>query len=699
MSLRKSILIRSRITFLAIIIFAVLIIIQAFQLTVVQRDEFVKLSEVQSLRMKEVKAIRGNILSIDGRLLATSLPKYDILFDTRASGITEELFQNQVDSLSIICAVYFPDKNYKQWKDYLLNARKKGNRYLLIRRDVSYEVAKEVSNWPIFRMGKYAGGLIKEEHNEREMPFGKLARRTIGFTTREGRSVGLELAFDSLLRGVSGKRLEQRVSGSIWRPVGNTEFNPENGCDIVTTLDINIQDVAEDALKRALAGSNSQSGCAILMEVETGAVKAIANYTKVGENAYFEDMNLGISIASDPGSTFKLASTMALLEEGAIKNLDDSVTINYGRRQFYDRVMEDAHLSEFKKVTFRYVFEHSSNVGIAGLVEETFKQNPQHYIDYLSKLNLDRPLGIEIKEEGNIRIKNPKERDWNLTTLPWMAIGYESRITPLQTLAMYNAIANNGKMVKPYFVSEIKKTGKSLWKHKVEVISENVCTPETAKKLRELLEGVIENGTAKNLKNLDYKVAGKTGTAQILVGTRYDRGSHKASFVGYFPADNPKYTCIVIINAPRGGVYYGGLVAGPVFKEIADKVYATLLNIHPEIVAKDEVSLPLVKNGFREDIKYVLNELKISSHTNESATGSEWVSTYRNPKSISLTPKNSNKNQMPDVRGMGLRDAIYLLESMGLYVSVQGYGKVTYQSITPKSPIQTGNKVFIELKP
>lgn len=697
MNLRKSILLRTRIASVGVVLLAVLIMMKAFDLAVLNREEYVKKSEEQSIRLREVKAIRGNILSNDGRLLATSLPKYDIHFDTRASGITDELFKDKLDSLSVLLSIHFRDKSFSMWRSYLQNARNSNDKYLLISRKVSYETAKEMSEWPIFRKGRFSGGFIKEEHNEREMPFGQLARRTVGFTTREGKSVGIESAFDSLLRGISGKRMEQRVSANVWRPIGNVEYRPDNGCDIVTTLDISIQDVAEDALKRALIHHNCQSGSAILMEVETGAIRAIANFTKMKDGTYFEDMNIGLSIASDPGSTFKLASALALLEEKAVNSLDDSVPIYYGQKKFYDRVMEDAHLSSYQKVTFRYAFENSSNVGIASLVEETFKHNPQRFVDYLSKLHLDRPLGLQLKDEGNIRIKKPTDKDWSRVSLPWLSIGYESRITPIQTLAMYNAIANNGVLVKPYFVSEVRRLGKTLWKHETEVLNPKICSQKTVDNLRILLEGVVENGTAKNLKGMEYKVAGKTGTAQILMGTKYDKGSHKASFVGYFPAEKPRYTCIIVINAPQGGVYYGSLVAGPVFKEIADKVYATLSDIHPEIAPQSQRSLPLVKQGIAKDIKEVLNTLGISSYTKEGATGSEWVSTYRESQAIRLLAKQMQVDNMPDVRGMGARDAIFLLESLDMEVKISGYGAVVSQSIPPGTKIKS-QKVLLQLQ-
>lgn len=699
MNLKQSIIYRARIAFIIMLVFAVFIVAQAFKLGVLERSEYLEMSEKQSIRLQEVKAIRGNILSMDGRLLATSMPKYEVRFDTKASGITDEVFKSKVDSLSVLLAATFTDKNYTIWKDYLTTARKNNERYLLIQQDVTYEIAKDLTDWPIFRMGKFKGGLIREERNVREMPFGYMARRTVGFKSDNGNAVGLEAAFDSLLRGTTGKRLEQRVSAKVWRPIGNTAFSPDNGCDIVTTIDINVQDVAEDALKRALQQSNAKSGCAVLMEVETGAIRAIANYSRLSNGSYFEDFNIAIGVASDPGSTMKLASAIALLESNAIVNLDDSVDINFGQKKFSDKIMVDAHLSENRKVTFKQVFEQSSNVGIASLVQQQFGANPQQYIDYLAKLNLDRPLGIELPEEGNIRIKKPGENDWYGTTLPWLSIGYESRITPLQILTLYNAVANNGAMVKPYFVNEIKKTGKSLWKHDPVYLNPKICSDNTLKKLHLLLEGVVENGTAKKLKNLDYKVAGKTGTVQVLVGTRYDKGQHKATFVGYFPADKPKYTCIVVVNGPTGGLYSGAQVAGPVFAEIADKLYATMKEIHPDVLAVKPLPLPFVKNGLRYDIKTVLNNLGISSYVQQNTHGSDWVTTTRENKSIRLVEQSMDAARMPNVVGMGLKDALYLLESMGLIVKINGYGKVVSQSLNAQQSIKDGQVVYLNLKP
>jgi cell division protein FtsI (penicillin-binding protein 3) len=697
-SLRKAILLRSRIVLIFILLFAVVVFYHAVDLAIFKKEKYEAIRIKNSTRIREVKAIRGNILSTDGRLLATSMPKYDIVFDPLA--IKSEEFNNKIDSLALLLAVNFSNKNYQGWRNYLINSRSRGERYVLIQRKVAYELAKDMAEWPIFRNGRYQGGFIKEEHTVREMPFGNIARRTIGFVSPNGQMVGLENAFDSILRGKSGERMEQRVSSKIWRPVGNTEFKPSNGLDIITTLDVGIQDVAEDALKKALYNSNAQSGCAVIMEVKTGAVRAIANFSRMSNGSYFEDINLAISIASDPGSTMKLASAMALIEEQKIKSLDDSVVINYGKRKFFDRDLYDSdYPSANHKLTFRQVFEKSSNVGIAGAVYDHFANKPMDFLKYLSALNMDRPLGLEIQEEGNILIKDPSRKDWTQISMPWTSIGYESRVTPMQTLAMYNAIANDGFFVKPFFVEKISRFGKTLWEYEAEVSQKSVCSPRTLGLLKELLVGVVQNGTATNLKNPNYQVAGKTGTVQVLVGTKYDKGLHKGTFVGYFPAENPQYTCIVVINAPAGGEYYGGRIAGPVFLEIADKVYAGRHDLHPVLAKQKEIQLPQVKYGNKEDIKKVLNELGISSSTSNSSTsGSDWVRSSTSQFYVNLKEMEENKDLVPDVRGMGLRDALFILENLGLNVSVQGYGKVIYQNIKPGSKFNTGDQIFIELK-
>jgi len=700
MNLKKAILLRSWIAFLLVFVLAIRIIWQIIDLQFNQKEKYLSISREQSTKWTAIQASRGNIYAEDGSLLATSIPKYELRMDTRVETITNEYFNKHVDSLAWYFANAFTDKTQSEWRNYLVAARNRGDRYLLLKKDVSYQDVKQMANWPIFNLGKYKGGFIKIEKFKREIPFGLLAARTIGYTNQSGVKIGLEGSFDSMLSGTTGKRLEQRGIGGVWRPVDNgEEMEPRNGFDVYTTLDVNIQDVAENALKQSLTNNNADHGCAILMEVKSGAIKAIANLKRNADNTFYESENYAVNEFSDPGSTFKLVSALALLEDKHIK-LTDTVDIEWGKTNFGPLTMVDAHESPYKFATFQYIFEHSSNVGIAKSVNKYYKSNPEKFLQYVRNLGLDKGFKFDIKTTRQPSLRNTRDRNWSGTSLPFMSIGYEMELSSLQILTIYNAIANNGVMVKPYIVKEVKEFGKVIKSHTTEVLNPKICSQETLIQLRKLLEGVVENGTATNLKGLNYKVAGKTGTAQIIANGRYDKSSHKASFVGYFPADNPQYTCIVVVNAPTNGIYYGGSVAGPVFKEIADKVYSTSLNLHRPLKKSEQPSMPKVKNGNREDIKMVLNNLAISSHQITGNAETEWVKTGREISSVDLKELETDANKVPDVKGMGLRDAVYLLENRGLKVVVEGYGSVVYQSIVPGTIIiHKGNSIYIKLSP
>lgn len=559
---------------------------------------------------------------------------------------------------------------------------------------------KELSEWPIFKVEKNKiGGLIKIEKFKREIPFGQLAMRSIGYTNQTGTKIGLEGSYDSFLSGTVGKRLEQRIYGGVWKPVDNSEeMEPRNGFDVYTTIDINIQDVAENALQQCLLANQASHGCAILMEVKTGAIKAIANLKRNADNTCSEAENYAVNEFSDPGSTFKLVSALALLESKSMK-LQDTIDIEWGETTFGDLKMVDAHASPFKKINFQYAFENSSNVGIAKSVQKYFKTRPEAFLQYAFKLGLNQPLPFDIKSTRKPLLKNSKDRTWSSTSLPFMSIGYEMELSALQILSVYNTIANNGTMVKPYLVKEVKEFGKVIQSQETTVLNEKVCSDETIKLLKQLLEGVVENGTGDRLKGLDYKVAGKTGTAQKASSNGYNKSAHKASFVGYFPADNPKYSCIVVINDPTAGDYFGGSVAGPVFKEIADKVFSTNITLHKPVKHLATPSMPRVKNGNRSDIKYVLNHIGISSHQIVGSAESEYVKSSASIQSLNLKEIPTDVNLIPDVIGMGLKDAVYLLENRGVKVIVEGYGNVRFQSIPAGSRIQRGNIIYLKLTP
>jgi cell division protein FtsI (penicillin-binding protein 3) len=697
MNLKKAILLRSWIAFIMVLVLALAIVWQIIDLQFNKRDKYVAISREQSTKWRAIQASRGNIYAEDGSLLATSIPKYELRMDTRVETVTNEFFYKNIDSLALYFAQTFTDRSRDEWKNYLVNARNRKERYLLLKRDVDYTTVKKMEHWPIFNLGKYKGGFIKIEKFKREIPFGRLALRTIGYTNQAGTKIGLEGSYDSFLSGTVGKRLEQRIYGGVWKPVGDDAgMEPRNGFDVYTTIDINLQDVAENALQQCLVNNMADHGHAILMEVKTGAVKAIANLKRNEDNSCTEAENYAVNEFSDPGSTFKLVSAMALLEDKFIRP-EDTVDIEWGKTTFGPLTMVDAHESPYKKVSFQYIFENSSNVGIAKSVNKYYKANPEKFLKYAFDLGLNKPLAFDIKSTRSPGLKDTRDKHWSGTSLPFMSIGYEMEISSLQILSVYNAIANKGVMMQPYIVKEVREFGKVIHQQDPVVLNKKVCSEETLRTLRKLLEGVVENGTAKSLKGLNYRVAGKTGSAQIVLIGAYNKSSHKASFVGYFPADNPQYTCIVVVNAPKAGIYTGGAVAGPVFKEIADKVFSTNISLHKDLKKVENPHMPKVKNGSMEDIRLVLNRLSISSHQVTGTAESEWVKTSGDVQSIDLKELSINTDLVPDVSGMGLKDAVYLLENRGFKVLIEGFGAVTYQSVPPGTAIRRGSVILIRL--
>ncbi len=693
---RKQILIRVYILYVFLLMGGLAILGKIVYLQVVKGEELEQKAREITMAYRNVEAVRGSIHDENGRLLATSVPIFDIRMDVASGHISDELFSDKLDSLAHGLANIFKDRHYRTYRAELMAARSSGNRYLLIKRNVTYNDLKKLRELPILRRGKYKGGLIVIEKNRRERPFRKLAARTIGYS-RTGYQVGLEGAYNNVLEGDSGKQLMQRVARNFWMPVDQGNLvEPKNGHDIVTTLDVNIQDVAESSLEEHLRFHQADHGCAVLMEVATGEIKAIANLkrdTATGE--YREAYNYAIGENTEPGSTFKIASLMVGLEQGKF-DIDDSVDTEKGVTDFFGQKMEDSHEGGYGVISVGRSLEVSSNVAISKLIYKAYGSNPQEFIKGLKEMGITEPLGIEIKGEGKPLIKTPQNSSWSKVTLPWMSIGYEVEMTPLQVLTLYNAIANNGKMMKPMFVKEIRNAGIRLEEIKPQVIKQSVASRETIDKARRMLEGVVEEGTAKNLFNTVYKIAGKTGTAQIASGSAgYEYTGHKASFVGYFPADNPRYSCIVVVNKPARGLYYGGSVAAPVFKEIADKVYATQLDMHEDY--RD--SLPALNadmiSGYQGDFASIAELLGVKLSSVDPV--SEFVDTRQNDDSFNLMPRKLRSGYVPDVRGMGARDAVYLLRREGLQVQLFGRGRVVKQSVRPGTRAVNGRKIMIEL--
>ncbi len=699
---RKDILWRVYLVYFFMCLFGLSIMGRVVFVQFVEGDKWREKAENTTTRLMDIEAVRGNIYAEDGSLLATSVPIYEVRFDPNCEAITDKVWDEHVDTLCVALADLFKDKTPTEYKRELVSAREGGARYHLIKRNVKYTQLKKMRQFPVFKRGKYKGGFIFMQQNKRQRPFRQLAARTIG-SDREGvKPVGLEGAYRTELKGIEGKRLMQKIGGGVWMPLNaDNEIEPEDGCDLITTIDVNIQDVAQRALEEQLTSHNADHGCVVLMEVRTGDVKAIANLSRGEDGSYYEQYNYAIGESTEPGSTFKLASVIAALEEGLV-DIDDSVETGRGAYQFYDQVMRDSKYGGHGKMTFGEALVVSSNIGISKVVVDAYAKNPQAFVDRLYKMNLHQALDVEIAGEGRPLIKNTKDKSWSGVTLPWMSIGYEVQMTPLQILTFYNAFANEGRMVKPKFVSEIQKRGKTVRKIKTQVINESICSKTTIEKIKPLLEEVVENGTAKNLKNAHFKIAGKTGTAQIAndkYGYKYEsKVSHQASFVGYFPAEAPKYSCIVVVNAPSNNVYYGNLVAGPIFKEIADKVYANSVEIHEELQQSDlraNMAIPVSKNGHQSDLVRVFKEFDVE--TDVQAIDSEWVITRTGDEKVALQVRKIQKGLVPNVVGMDAADAVYILEGAGLSVKIEGKGMIKAQSIKPGLVAGKGDEITLEL--
>ncbi len=694
---------------------AIILFYRTFEIAVVQGQKWRDKGESNYIKPREVEADRGNILAMDGTLLATSVPYFDIYFDPTAP--SQENYDKHVDSLAYCLATYVDNTfTVGGFRDYLIELRKDStNKHVLIKSQVSYTEKKRMEQFPLFNLGQFKGGFIARKRSERKRPFGLLARRTIGYVREDFMPVGIESYFDNVLGGQPGQQFMIRVDPKrdLWVPVEDlTSIEPKSGDDVITTIDVNLQAITENALLRAVQHHDAEWGVAVLMETKTGAIRAIANLGRTDEG-WFETYNYAIASATEPGSTFKLASMMALIEDGHV-NLDDSLDIQQGKADFYKETMEDSNpfSAKMDTTTVKRAFEISSNVGIAKLIQQYYGEKTKandnkgaaQFIERLKSFNLHLPTGIELDGEANPLIKEAysAEDQWSGTTLPWMAIGYECRLTPLQLLTFFNTIANDGQLVKPMLVSEIQRFGKTLETFPTTVVKERIASKRTIEQAKELLEAVVENGTAYKLKTDRYRFAGKTGTAQV----NYRRstsgahlGGYQASFVGYFPAEAPQYSCIVVINKPRQSGYYGADVAGPVFREIADRCFDVVVNLQKPINRGPrpmlvENTLPSRDIGKREDMKAILEYLDMP-YFDQSETEMAMI----NPHSDSLMMENRNigTDKVPNVIGMGLRDALYALENRKLKVQVNGFGKVVSQSLPPGATAK-GRNIRINLR-
>ncbi|MGA9638071.1 penicillin-binding protein [Flavobacterium sp.] len=662
----KNISYRMYLVAFVIFLMAIAIAVKLTNIQWVEGEYYRGLAKERTVRNFVIPANKGNIYSADGSLLATSIPNYVIRFDALAP--KAEVFEKNVAALSDSLATIL-DKSSSFYQNQLRRARATNNRYYLIARDLSYTDYIKIKGFPLFKLGAYKGGIIVEQKTVREHPIGKIAERTIGYERKIGENSfegkGIEWAYRDYLNGKDGKILKQKIAKGQWKPIRDlNEVDPQDGYDVISTIDVFIQDIAHHALLKQLEDYQADHGCVVVMESHTGQVKAIANLGRANDGTYYETTNYAVAESHEPGSTFKLVDLMAILED---KVADTSTVYDThgGVVKYYGRSVRDSHTGGYGKISLARGFELSSNTVMVQAVYNNYKNNPSKFVNHIKNFGLDKTLGLHLKGEGRPIIPHPGDKSWSGISLPWMAFGYEVSITPMQTLAFYNAVANNGVMVRPQFISEIKEWNKTIKKFDTEVINPKVCSLETIKKLKAVLENVVKKGTGSKLYSKEFSMAGKTGTAQMNYGGKEGKSAlyYASSFVGYFPADQPKYSCIVVVHKPNTSMnnYYGADVAGPVFKRIAQKIFT------------DVPSTNEIKN---------INK-KIEKQ--EKSYQNYFVSLQKPQQHI------------PNVKGMPGMDAIALLENLGLRVFANGIGKVNTQSLQAGQNIIKNTTITLEL--
>lgn len=706
MDRKKEMLWRAYLVMFGFLLASVIILVKVFNISVIEREKWRQKGEA-NVKWKVVDADRGNIYAEESVLLSTSIQFFEVRMDM--SVVKPDVFKEGVDSLAHFLSSFDPNvikpKTKSEWVKSLKAAKKKNNRFFFIGKGLDIEAYNKIKKAPILRLGKMRGGLITNRYGKRFKPFQELASRTIGVDRENADRIGLEGYFDKFLKGDTDQRLMKRLGregtpdGNVWVPVFDPSENEiKRGDDIYTTINIDMQDIVHHELLRACQKNKAEGGVAILMEVGTGAIKAISNLSKGADSTYFEMYNQGVARLSEPGSTMKLATMLAALEDG-MTNIDTVIDLNYGIKNFSDRTMYDSEKHGKKYATMAESFEISSNVGVASIANDLYNSRDGRiqWIKRLKQFGLHEQSGVDLDGEAKPEIKDPvKNKDkWYGTTIPWMAHGYELMMTPLQMLNFYNAVANDGKMMKPYFVSEIKRGDELKKKFEPVVLRPQIAKLENIQKAKKMMEGVILKGTGSNLKSEFVTMAGKTGTAKTNYANKSEYAKYNGSFCGYFPAENPMYSMMVVIYEPKAGAYYGGATAGPVFKNVAEKVYAMktkqVKSLNDSVYVT--TSMPAKAVGYSQDFNQIFDFLELK-YKNKADDGFAIVNPSEN--AMTIAEKKIKKALVPDVKGMGARDAVYLLENAGLKVKVHGVGKVQKQSVPPGASAK-GQYIVINL--
>jgi cell division protein FtsI (penicillin-binding protein 3) len=707
MDVRKDILWRVYLSFLGIILLGVVVLGKTIYIQRVEGKFWKGMGDSLHLKYMPIHAQRGSIYSEDGNMLSTSVPVFDVFVDFAAEGLREKnglLFKTHLDSLSICMHQLFQDRTVAEYKSELEQAYREKERYYLLKRKISFDAWKKMNEFPLIKLGKNKSGFIFETRDKRINPYVLLANRTIGLSRKDStKNVGLERSYDSVLKGTTGQRL-MRYAAGIYLPVEGAEVDPVNGKDVITTLDTYTQDVAEQELMNMLVDNNSTHGTVIVMEVATGKIKAIANLGVQPDKTFNEDLNYGIGKATEPGSVFKLVTLLSLLEDKYI-DIDTKVDCEGGVRYFYGLRIKDSHLGA-GVISVQDAFMMSSNVAFAKLADQHYNSQPEKWYSHLEKFRLTKETGIDIvATSGKPIIKSPRNKAWGKTSIPFMAHGYEELVTPLHMLMLYNAVANNGRMMKPYLVNAIREHGVNVQVFSPQVLEEKICSEATVQKAKICLSAVVDSahGTAyKHVHSDVYPIAGKTGTAvtaQTNKGYVDGKKIYQSSFIGFFPADKPVYSMAVVIqNSKESKQTYGGPVAGTVFKKISDRIYNRFLSKPGNAKPTNADTISNLYSGWKPDFQYLFEKLKVEY--TDSSDKTKWTNASFSPKKktvMTTVDKNSRSNIMPDVKGMGLKDALYLLENKGLTVMVSGKGKVLSQSLTAGTTIKSGQQIILML--
>lgn len=697
MNVKKDIRFRVYIAFTCICLLGACILIKAALIQVKEGPELRTLAKEMHTRTTSLSAERGNIYSEDGALLCSSIPQFDIHLDL--SVVDSALFFRNVDSLSLSLSHLFNDKTAAQYKEELVSAYNDENRYYTLRRNLPYYQYEALRSFPIFNKGKGYGGFIEDPREKRINPYGMLAYRTIGLWRENNKTIGLEAFYDTVLHGISGSRVEQKGTGNVWIPIDGSETEAQNGKDLVTTIDVGIQDVAEHALLSVLSKYGCKYGTCIVMEVKTGKIRALANLGQQKNGSYWEDFNYAL-MPTEPGSTFKMVTLLSLLNDKYI-NVDNMVNAQGGACQFGNRTMRDAEGGIFTVPIWK-AYALSSNVAMAKLAYQYYGSNPKKYINHLLELRLGFRTGIDLLGERHPVVKSPDDKSWSATTLPWMATGYEVQITPMHTCMLYNAVANNGRMMRPYLISGIREYGKDVKVVQPYTLIEHIGDSSTISQLKRCMAAVVSEGTAKAIKSPYYTIAGKTGTALVAdKGISYSDRCFQGTFVGFFPVEQPRYTICVVVRTQKGAsAHFGAQLGAPVFRMISDKIYASSMGTWSgplDSLARLDNQKLQAAQATAKSYRTLLNVMGKKAEMPETTTNYLAQLYTDSSRHVKVQQGQIYKGIVPNVTGMGLKDAVYILEHEGLQVQIQGRGRVQLQSLTPGTRIVKGQNIVLQL--